>query len=98
MQYIFGKVLYPVAYVMGVPTGGVEGGPADECEFVSQLIAIKIMINEFTAYELLGTYIVAGTVSKRAETIATFALCGFANVGSIGIQGCYSIVSRVSVI
>ena len=28
---------------MGVPTGGVEGGPSDECEFVSQLIAIKIM-------------------------------------------------------
>ena len=36
LQYIFGKVLYPVAYVMGVPTGGVEGGPSDECEFVSQ--------------------------------------------------------------
>ena len=32
-----------MAYVMGVPTGGVEGGPSDECEFVSQLIAIKIM-------------------------------------------------------
>ena len=45
------------------------------------------MINEFTAYELLGTYITAGTVSQRAETIATFALCGFANVGSVGIQG-----------
>ena len=82
-----------MAYVMGVPTDGldVDGAVKDECEFVSQLIAIKIMINEFTAYELLGTYI--GKVSLRAETIATFALCGFANVGSIGIQGCYSVVS-----
>ena len=90
LQFIFGKVLYPVVYVMGVPTDGlgVEGAPTDECEFVAQLIAIKIMINEFTAYELLGSYVTAHKISKRAETIATFALCGFANVGSVGIQGC----------
>jgi nucleoside permease NupC len=78
LEYILGKIFIPVAFVMGVP--------ADETELVGRLIGVKIMINEFVAYDQLGKLVAAGAISKRAETISTFALCGFANVGSIGVQ------------
>jgi len=49
-------------------------------------LGTKIAANEFVAYGLLGDHIAADDISPRAITIATYALCGFANFASIGIQ------------
>ncbi len=77
-EYLLGKIFIPVAYVIGVPS--------DDCETVATLIGLKTVVNEFAAYEALGSLVKEGAISSRAEAIATFALCGFANPGSIGIQ------------
>merc|ERR1711860_394638 len=77
-EYLLGKLFIPVAFIMGVPS--------DDTEKVARLVGIKTIITEFKAYEERGKLVDACQISKRAETIATFALCGFANPGSIGIQ------------
>ncbi|XP_046462699.1 uncharacterized transporter YutK-like isoform X2 [Daphnia pulex] len=77
-EWILSKIFIPVAFLMGVPPS--------ECDLVANLVAIKTIVNEFAAYGKLSEYIAQGVISKRAETIATFALCGYANPGSIGAQ------------
>ena len=57
-----------------------------ECHTVGKLIGIKTVANEFIAYRELGLLIEANKLSKRAQSIATYALCGYANPGSIGVQ------------
>ena len=73
MAYAF----YPFALVMGVPKA--------DAWTVAQLLGTKSVINEFVAYLDLQAAIQAGALSPRSITIATYALCGFANPGSIGI-------------
>ncbi|BES94431.1 Sodium nucleoside cotransporter [Nesidiocoris tenuis] len=75
VDYILGKVFIPLAWLMGVKT--------EDCSRVASLIGLKSFINEFVAYQKLGEYKKAGLLSVRSETIATFALCGFANPGSL---------------
>jgi CNT family concentrative nucleoside transporter len=53
---------------------------------VGNLLGIKLSLNEFVAYGTLGNYINSGVLSERAITISAYALCGFANFSSIGIQ------------
>jgi len=72
-SYLF----YPVAWLMGVPP--------DDCLSVGTLIGTKIIVNEFAGFYALGKMIEEGTISDKAATIATFALCGFSNIASIGI-------------
>ncbi|NIA16648.1 MAG: NupC/NupG family nucleoside CNT transporter [Nitrospiraceae bacterium] len=74
---IMGWVFRPFAFLMGVPR-------ADIAE-VAQLLGKKTVLNEFLAYADLKGFIDAGTLSPRGVTIATYALCGFANPGSLGI-------------
>jgi CNT family concentrative nucleoside transporter len=62
---------------MGVPQADVTA--------VAQLLGTKTVINEFIAYSDMNVLIQAGELSPRAVTIATYALCGFANPGSLGI-------------
>jgi concentrative nucleoside transporter, CNT family len=71
---ILGWALRPAAWLMGVP--------AAESGAVGELLGIKIALNEYFAYEKMSTL----TLPDRTRTIATFALCGFANFGSIAIQ------------
>ena len=78
LQTLFGTVLRPLAWLMGVPW-------ADAAR-VGNLLGVKLSLNEFVAYATLGGYMQEGIISERATTIATFALCGFANFSSIGIQ------------
>ncbi|KAK4029482.1 hypothetical protein OUZ56_022468 [Daphnia magna] len=77
-EYLVGKCFIPLAWVMGVP--------AKECDQIGHVVALKTIVNEFVAYRKLSEYMAQGLVSKRSETIATYALCGFSNPGSIGIQ------------
>jgi CNT family concentrative nucleoside transporter len=76
LQKIFGWVLGPLAYLLGAPK--------QDAPLVGNLIANKTVINEFFAFSMLKD--VVGQLSEKGRLIATFALCGFANFSSIGIQ------------
>jgi concentrative nucleoside transporter, CNT family len=76
LQQIFGWVFAPVAWSMGVPW--------KDAASVGNLLGTRMALNEFVAYSELGT--LKPTLDPRSFTIATFALCGFANFSSIGIQ------------
>lgn len=83
LQLILAKVFMPLSWIMGVPW--------KHCEDVGTLIGLKTVVNELIAYQKMGEFKKQGRISGRSETIATFAVCGFANPGSIGIQlGCLS--------
>lgn len=75
---LLGWLGWPLAYLMGVP-------PAD-CELVGRLLGLKTAANEFVAYSELSLAIREGRVSERAVVIASYALCGFANLGSCGLM------------
>ena len=78
IKALFGFIFRPLAFVMGVPW--------QYAGEVGNLLGMKVSLNEFVAYGALGTYIKEGALNERAITIATYALCGFANFSSIGIQ------------
>lgn len=77
LQRILGVVLAPLAWVMGVPW--------QDASSVGSLLGVKTVLNEFLAYEELGRLIAAGAVTPRSAVIASYALCGFANFGSLAI-------------
>jgi CNT family concentrative nucleoside transporter len=62
------------------------GVPWSDAVAVGNLLGIKLSLNEFVAFGTLGSYIQNGVISERAIIISTYALCGFANFSSIGIQ------------
>jgi CNT family concentrative nucleoside transporter len=76
LQQIFGWVFAPIAWSMGVPWL--------DAPTVGNLLGTRMALNEFVAYSELGS--LKATLDPRSFTIATFALCGFANFSSIGIQ------------
>lgn len=78
LRILFGWIFSPLAWLMGVPL--------KDCIEFGNLLGTKISINEFVAYVQLSELIKAGGMSERAEIIATYALCGFANFSSIAIQ------------
>ena len=53
---------------------------------MGNLLGIKLSLNELVAYGVLASYIQEGAISLKASVISTYALCGFANFSSIGIQ------------
>ena len=79
LEYIFGLTLSPVAWLLGVP--------GEDMMVVGQLLGQKISINEFVAYEALGSAKSSGLLTNyKSIIIGTYVLCGFANISSIGIQ------------
>jgi CNT family concentrative nucleoside transporter len=78
LRPILATLFAPVAFVMGVPWA--ESGA------VGELFGIKLMLNEFVAYVELSALLREGALSPKSELIASYALCGFANFASIGIQ------------
>ena len=78
LELILSYLLAPVAWLMGVPWV--------DCGQVGILLGKKTILNEFIAYLDLQPLIEEEAISERAIVIATYALCGFANIGSIGIQ------------
>ena len=76
LQFILGLVFAPVAWLLGVPNSDIM--------VVGQLLGTKMAINEFVAYSEIPN--VRGLLTERSVLIATYALCGFANFASIGIQ------------
>jgi CNT family concentrative nucleoside transporter len=78
LKTFFGTVLRPLAWVMGVSW--------QDSLAVGNLLGVKIAVNEFLGYQILSEHIQAGDLEERSIVIATYALCGFANFSSIGIQ------------
>lgn len=78
LELILAYLLAPIAWLMGIPWA--------DCGQVGALLGKKTILNEFIAYLDLQKLIEGKTISDRAVIIATYALCGFANIGSIGIQ------------
>lgn len=79
LQLVIGYIFYPITFLIGVPR--------PEILRVSRLLATKLVANEFAAYLELNAIMESDNpLTHRAHTIATYALCGFANLGSLGIQ------------
>lgn len=76
LQTVLGYPLAPVAWLLGVPW--------KDAATVGNLMGTKVVVNEFVAFSMLGP--LKGHLAERSFTIATYALCGFANFSSIGIQ------------
>jgi len=81
-QKLCGFIFIPVAFMMGVDV--------QDCLVVGEVFGMKTIVNEFVAYERLVKYtknqMNGIQISKRSETIAIYALCGFSNLPSIGIM------------
>jgi CNT family concentrative nucleoside transporter len=75
---ILGAAFWPIAAVMGIPF--------DEVPLLARLLGTKLALTELVAFKELGELVANGAVSERTRVIASFALCGFANVGSVAIQ------------
>ncbi len=76
IEFVLGLLFAPIAWLLGVPSSDIM--------VVGQLLGLKTTLNEFFAYAALEG--VKGELSFRSVIIATYALCGFANFASIGIQ------------
>jgi CNT family concentrative nucleoside transporter len=75
-EQIFGVVFSPIAWVIGVPW--------KDCPAIGNLLGTRMVLNEFVAFSRLGG--MQQMLDPRSYLIATYALCGFANLGNIGIE------------
>jgi CNT family concentrative nucleoside transporter len=78
LQEILGFIFKPIAWTMGIPW--------DEAKIVGTLMGEKIVLTELIAFGDLSNFIEQNLLSERSSIITSYALCGFANFGSIGIQ------------
>ena len=76
LEQIFGWVFSPIAWLIGIPW--------QDCHTIANLLGLRMVTNELVAFQRLGP--MQAALDPRSFTIATFALCGFANFSSIGIQ------------
>ena len=76
LQQVLGTLFAPVAWVIGIPR--------QDCAAIGSLLGTRMVLNELVAFSMLGPQ--KAMLDPRSFTIATFALCGFANLSSIGIQ------------
>jgi CNT family concentrative nucleoside transporter len=78
MKTVLGLLFAVFSFVMGVPW--------NDCLEAGSLLGTKFVLNEFVAYLDMSAMLKAGALAPKSEAILSFALCGFANLGSIGIQ------------
>ena len=76
VEHIFGWLFSPIAWLIGIPW--------QDCHTIGNLLGLRMVTNELVAFQRLGP--MRDSLDPRSFTIATFALCGFANFSSIGIQ------------
>jgi CNT family concentrative nucleoside transporter len=77
LEWMLSFIMFPVAWLMGIPWA--------DCGKIGALLGKKTILNEFLAYLDLGEMIKQQQISQRAAIITTYALCNFANIGTIGI-------------
>ena len=78
LEDVLGWIFAPIAWLIGIPW--------HEAHMVGNLLGLRMVTNELVAFQRLGPMAASGALDPRSFTIATFALCGFANLSSIGIQ------------
>ena len=78
LQDILGVLFSPLAWTMGIPW--------EEARLVGRLMGEKIVLTELVAYSNLSNLVNNNLISNRSAVIASYALCGFANFSSIGLQ------------
>ena len=76
LESVLGRLFAPIAFVIGIPW--------HDCTAIGNLLGVRMVLNELVAFSMLGAQKTG--LDPRSVTIATFALCGFANFSSIGIQ------------
>src|ERR1700719_806565 len=76
VEQIFGWLFSPIAWLIGIPWR--------DCPAIGNLLGLRMVTNQLVAFQRLGP--MQSTLDPRSYTLATFALCGFANFSSIGIQ------------
>jgi len=76
LESVLGAAFAPIAWLIGIPWR--------DCPTIGSLLGTRMVLNELVAFSKLGP--MRGVLDPRSFTIATFALCGFANLSSIGIQ------------
>ena len=76
LSAIFGKIMAPLAWLMGIPW--------KDASYFGDLLGTQMTINEFVAYSKLQGY--SALMDPRSAALATYALCGFSNLSSVGIQ------------
>jgi CNT family concentrative nucleoside transporter len=76
LESVLGVLFAPIAWLIGIP--------AHDCRIIGGLLGTRMVLNELVAFSQLGPQ--RAFLEPRSFTIATFALCGFANLSSIGIQ------------
>ena len=77
-EFLCGYLFFPVALVMRVPL--------NECHLIGRLLGLKNFANEFVAYVRMAELRADNQLSERSVLISTYALCGFSNLASIGVQ------------
>jgi CNT family concentrative nucleoside transporter len=82
LSKVFGHLFWPIAWVMGIPS--------EDCSRSGELLGLRMVTNELVAYQRMSDWIkkpeLGVELQERSQVILTYALCGFANFGSIGIQ------------
>ena len=82
LSAVFGALFWPIAWVMGIP--------AADCSRAGELLGLRMVTNELVAYQRMSDWLrkpeLGVELAQRSQVILTYALCGFANFGSIGIQ------------
>jgi CNT family concentrative nucleoside transporter len=80
LRGLLGYVFAPLAWMMGISWG--------DCHIAGELLGVRLISNEFIAYAELGPMIAQpdAPISPRTQILLSYALCGFANFGSIGVQ------------
>ena len=78
IEGLLGWIIAPIAFIVGVPW--------QDAVNMGSLLGTKVVLNEFVAYLQLADMVQQGVISQKTITMATFALCGFANFASIAIQ------------
>jgi len=76
LERVLGIIFSPIAWLIGIPR--------QDCSMIGSFLGTRMVANELVAFKMLGA--AQKVLDPRSFTIATFALCGFANLGSIGIQ------------
>ena len=76
LEQVLGWIFAPIAWLIGIPW--------HDCLQIGNLLGLRMVTNELIAFQRLGP--MKSVLDQRSFTIATFALCGFANLSSIGIQ------------
>ncbi len=76
MEQVLGLIFAPIAWLIGIPWR--------DCAAIGNLLGTRMVLNELVAFSMLGPQ--KAVLDPRSFTIATFAICGFANLSSIGIQ------------